>query len=143
MSESEGEEDGEAAEAMARSAAVAAAQADGANVVMESASRPSAGAGQGPAALLEPRAGTERPGADAQTALSLLSATLFPLAGSGVWCSESGAAASSCLCYCNEESLDHVRPVRLPCTPSVRRPSLRQVVKLAMGLVAKYHLLDT
>ncbi len=44
MSESDDEDGAGAAEAAAQAAAVAAAQADGANVVVESASRPSAGA---------------------------------------------------------------------------------------------------
>ncbi len=44
MSESDEEDGAGAAEAAAQAAAVAAAQADGANVVVESASRPSAGA---------------------------------------------------------------------------------------------------
>ena len=45
MSESDEEDDGMVAEAAAQAAAVAAAQADGANVVIESASRPSANTG--------------------------------------------------------------------------------------------------
>ena len=47
VSESEDEDDGAAAEAAAQAAAVATAQADGANVVLESASRPSAGTDRG------------------------------------------------------------------------------------------------